>query len=62
MVRRVVGIAHVADLDSIADPDVRAAAEQRALEFGQRLLVGAHQALPDVATFEQVAQLAQAAN
>ncbi|EFJ49529.1 hypothetical protein VOLCADRAFT_42791, partial [Volvox carteri f. nagariensis] len=31
LIRRLVGIAHVADMDSIADPDVRAACERRAL-------------------------------
>lgn len=37
--RRLVGIAHVADMDTIADPDVRAACERRALRFGRALLV-----------------------
>lgn len=39
ILRRLVGIAHVADFDSIADPDVRAACERRAFQFGRRLLV-----------------------
>ncbi|GFR48766.1 hypothetical protein Agub_g10587 [Astrephomene gubernaculifera] len=39
IIRRIVGIAHVADLESIADPDTRAACERRALRFGRRLLV-----------------------
>jgi len=38
MIRRIVGIAHVADLESIEDFDVRAACEKRALRVG-RLLV-----------------------
>ncbi|CAI6003434.1 unnamed protein product [Closterium sp. NIES-65] len=38
MVRRIVGIAHVEDLESIADPDVRAACERRALNFGKHLI------------------------
>ena len=33
-----MGIAHVADMDSIADPDVRAGCERRALAFGRALL------------------------
>lgn len=36
MIRRLVGIAHVADMDRIEDPDTRAACEQRALRFGRR--------------------------
>jgi 5-methylthioribose kinase len=38
MVRRVVGLAHVADLESIEDPAERALAETRALEMGQWLI------------------------
>ncbi|GJP83921.1 hypothetical protein CLOP_g14022 [Closterium sp. NIES-67] len=38
MIRRIVGIAHVEDLESIADPDVRAACERKALNFGKRLV------------------------
>jgi 5-methylthioribose kinase len=33
-----VGIAHVEDLESIADPDVRALCEKPALNFGKMLL------------------------
>lgn len=39
MVRRIVGIAHVEDMEAIADADARAACERRALRFGRRLLV-----------------------
>ena len=38
MIRRTVGFAHVADLDSIADKKIRAEAETMALELGQRLI------------------------
>ncbi len=38
MIRRVVGLAHVADLESISDPQQRAAAETRALIIGQWLV------------------------
>ena len=41
MTRRIVGIAHVADMDSIADADVRAACERRALKCGRRLMLEA---------------------
>lgn len=39
IIRRLVGIAHTADMDSISDPDIRAACELRALRFGRHLLV-----------------------
>jgi len=39
MIRRVVGIAHVEDLDSIAEADQRAACERAALRMGRRLVV-----------------------
>lgn len=41
MVRRVVGIAHVADLDTIEDRTVRARAERRALVTGSSLIMAA---------------------
>ena len=41
MARRIVGVAHVADFTTIADVDVRATCERRALQFGRRLLVEA---------------------
>lgn len=41
MVRRVVGIAHVADLDGIEDKAVRARAERRALVTGSTLIMAA---------------------
>ena len=41
MTRRVVGIAHVADLESIADPDVRSKCELAALACGRRLILEA---------------------
>ena len=41
MIRRIVGIAHVEDLDSIPDADVRANCERKALRFGRELLVNA---------------------
>jgi len=45
IIRRLVGIAHTADMDTIKDDEGRAACERRALRFGRHLLVegaGAH--------------------
>ena len=39
MHRRILGLAHVAELDTIADPDIRARLETRCLKFGQLLVV-----------------------
>lgn len=39
MIRRIVGLAHVEDLESIADPAVRARCERRALALARRLVV-----------------------
>lgn len=39
MVRRILGLAHVEDLESIEDPDMRAACEIRALTLGRTLIV-----------------------
>ncbi len=36
MIRRVLGLAHVEDLESIADPDTRATAESKVLALGRR--------------------------
>jgi len=40
LIRRLVGIAHVADMDEIEDQAIRARCERKALKFGRRLLVG----------------------
>ena len=39
MVRRILGLAHVADLETIADPDRRAACETKALRLARAFLV-----------------------
>lgn len=39
MIRRILGLAHVEDFKSIADPDRRAACERRALQFARTMLV-----------------------
>ncbi|WP_239615118.1 S-methyl-5-thioribose kinase [Cohnella mopanensis] len=38
MVRRIVGLAHVSDIDRIPDPDVRAKAQRLALTIGKNLI------------------------
>jgi 5-methylthioribose kinase len=40
MARRILGLAHVEDLESIADPDRRAACERRALHLARELMLG----------------------
>lgn len=62
VIRRLVGIAHVADMDRIEDPDTRAACEQRALRFGRRLLVeGAGGQLRSVEALTRAAAAARTA-
>ena len=39
MVRRLIGIAHVADMNTIPEVNERAGCEKRALQFGKMLLV-----------------------
>jgi 5-methylthioribose kinase len=39
MIRRVLGLAHVEDLESIADADLRATAERKVLALGRRLIL-----------------------
>jgi 5-methylthioribose kinase len=39
MTRRILGLAHVEDLESIVDPDRRAACEKRALKLARALMV-----------------------
>ncbi|HET8729418.1 MAG TPA: S-methyl-5-thioribose kinase, partial [Alphaproteobacteria bacterium] len=41
MIRRILGLAHVADLETIADPDRRARCERNALRLG-RAMVAEH--------------------
>ncbi|MEW9701920.1 S-methyl-5-thioribose kinase [Paenibacillus sp. SI8] len=43
MIRRVIGLAHVADLESIQDPVLRAKGERLALRIGQKLVLGRKQ-------------------
>ncbi|KAL4857971.1 Methylthioribose kinase 1 [Chlorella vulgaris] len=57
MLRRLVTFAHVADMDSIADADARAACERRALHFARHVLANA----AGVSSVQQLCDLAQAA-
>lgn len=41
MIRRILGLAHVEDLERIADPAVRAICERKALLIGRELVLGA---------------------
>jgi 5-methylthioribose kinase len=56
MLRRIVGIAHVEDLDSIADADVRAVCEKHGLRVAKRLITGA----ANFGSMEEVIALARA--
>jgi 5-methylthioribose kinase len=60
MIRRVVGIAHVKDLDSIEPPERRAACEGAALDFGRSLLVGGAGAYGSVEALVAAADRARA--
>ena len=43
MIRRILGLAHVEDLESIKDPETRSWCEQNALRLGRELVVNAAQ-------------------
>jgi 5-methylthioribose kinase len=55
MIRRILGLAHVEDLESIADPDRRAAAERCALAMARELVLFGTQ----VASIHEVAPAAR---
>jgi 5-methylthioribose kinase len=55
MIRRILGLAHVEDLESIADPERRAVCERKALRLGRELLVNA-------GGFSDIADVTQAAH
>jgi 5-methylthioribose kinase len=56
MIRRVLGLAHVEELESIADPDIRADRERRVLALGRRLILERG----EIADFAGVRQAARA--
>ena len=43
LIRRTIGLAHVADLDSISDAEMRAECQRHALSLGRALIVNASQ-------------------
>jgi len=49
MIRRIVGIAHVADLESIEDKDVRASAEKKSLVLARQLILHPFASFAEVA-------------
>jgi 5-methylthioribose kinase len=59
MIRRIVGIAHVEDLESIKDEEKRAACEVRALNLGMRLILASASSDPST-HFPDVRALADA--
>ncbi|CAN6482430.1 unnamed protein product [Victoria cruziana] len=54
MIRRIVGVAHVDDLETIKDPETRAACERRALLFAKMLM-------KDRRNFQSISQVVAAA-
>jgi len=44
MIRRTIGLAHVADIDTISDADVKERAERLALAIGRTLIMKHRQA------------------
>ncbi|ODB33570.1 S-methyl-5-thioribose kinase [Pseudoalteromonas sp. BMB] len=42
LIRRTIGLAHVADIDAIEDEDARLAVQQRALHLGEQLIINAN--------------------
>jgi 5-methylthioribose kinase len=56
MHRRILGLAHVAEFESIEDPDVRAPLEARSLRLGRALVLNRQR----LAGMERVAQMARA--
>jgi 5-methylthioribose kinase len=61
MIRRVVGISHVEDLDGIADADQRAACEKRTLILARKLVVASYhnsvgEVVPDVPSLLSLAR------
>ena len=57
MIRRILGLAHVEDLESIADPDLRARCERRALAMARDLMIRRRR----IESIEDVLGLARAA-
>jgi 5-methylthioribose kinase len=60
MIRRILGLAHVEDLESIADPERRAKCEINALTLGRELLLGAR-GFSDIGDVTQAAEAVRTA-
>ena len=60
MIRRTLGLAHNIDMETIADPDLRAACERRNLRLARELLAGAA-GFPDIAAVTARAAAIEAA-
>jgi len=60
MIRRILGLAHVADFESIADEEMRASCERRALLLARQLLVHPDR-FPDIAAVSRAARMEFAA-
>jgi 5-methylthioribose kinase len=58
MTRRILGLAHVEDMESIADPDLRASCEKRALKLARALMVEGS-AFSDIKAVNEAARLLQ---
>ncbi|MBS0519722.1 MAG: S-methyl-5-thioribose kinase [Proteobacteria bacterium] len=58
MTRRILGLAHVEDLESIVDPDLRASCEKRALKLARTLMVEAA-GFPGIAAVNDAARAVQ---
>eukprot|EP01038_Epipyxis_sp_PR26KG_P006470 gene6470-8900_t len=61
MIRRIVGIAHVADLESISDFNIRSKAEKRALSFASVLVKASYDNQVDMKGLSNVESLVKAA-
>lgn len=59
MIRRIIGIAHVADLDSIQDADIRSNCEKRVLCMGRKLILFSSQDNCDFNNIEKLTNLAR---
>ena len=57
VLRRVVGIAHVDDFEAIADEDLRATVEARALRLGREMMVGGSGAFGSFAALVEAAEM-----
>lgn len=59
IIRRIVGIAHVADLESIADAELRSACEKRCLVLARRLVVASRTGLDGLTDIHALAAAAR---